>query len=401
MAKGDRKAAQNAIDYGATQSQQQWNNMFSRLDPTRGFMYNTYNQVVPQQLADYRSIMNNYRNFMNPGAASSTADRGGAVPPSSTGANVDQWLTGDPMRDPVRRQAFDYITKAGGTPTGRGSGPTDLEYYVDQMLKEPGYGDWAGRVQRGISGTQPGQRSSTGDPFYDAITNALGGYGQFAETGGFSPEDIQNIRARSVAPIRGVYSQAQANLDRQRRLAGSAGAPNYAAAQAKLARDEAYGLGDVTTNAEAAIAQMLQQGRLAGLGGLGQVGMGARGQNLSALSGMSSLYSASPGQAQVFGNQLLNAQNQDLEMQQLQQRINEVRAGQQMQAAQIPGNFRQAMGNIGNILGLLGQVSGGIGGIPWGTIGRRLGIGGGTSGTYYGGGVPTAGDFGTPEWYNY
>src|SRR5262245_40639918 len=189
-----------------------------------------------------------------------------------------------------------------------------------------------------MAGTQPGSIGGvkTGDPFYDSIMGAIGGYGNFAETGGFSPQDIQNIRARAVAPIRGVYSQAQENLDRQRRLAGSAGSPNYAAAQAKLARDEAYGLSDQTTNAEAMIAQLLQQGRLAGLGGLSQTGGMARGQNLSALGGMSSLYSATPGQAQVFGNQLLQSQGQDIEMQQLQQRINEARAAQQMQAAGIP-----------------------------------------------------------------
>src|SRR5262245_1347055 len=164
MAKGERKAAQTAIDYGASQSQNTLGNLQTRLWPNQGFMSNTYQQVVPQQLADYRSIMNNFQNFTNPGAAQQQLQNRpsglvqGGVDSVHPFGNVEQWLTGDPTRDPVRRQAFDYITKAGGTPTGRGSGPTDLEYYVDQMLDpvNAGYGDWAGRVERGIKGTQPG-----------------------------------------------------------------------------------------------------------------------------------------------------------------------------------------------------------------------------------------------------
>jgi len=374
MAKGDQQAVRNQIDYSGNQAQNELLNTRYRQQQVFGPAYNYFQQGTNTNLANYADIMNRYQQFMNPTPPSSTGaplmNRAGQ-PPGQPQGGSQQWMTGDPTRDPLRQQAYNYITQAGGTPTGRGTGPTDLEYYVDQMMDpvNAGYGDWAGRVQRGIQGTQGGggiigTRSNTGDPFYDSIMNAIGGYGNFAETGGFSPQDVQNIQARMTAPIRAVYSQAQANLDRQRELAGGAGSPGYAAAQAKLARDEAYGLSDQTTNAQAAIAQMLQQGRLMGLQGLAGTGGAARGQNLGALSGQTGLYGASPGLARTFGDEVLQSVSQDLQGQGLQNQLANMLIQGRLGQAQVPGNFTQAMGNIGDVLGLFGTLAGGIGGIP-------------------------------------
>ena len=102
------------------------------------------------------------------------------------------------------------------------------------------------------------------------VDKAIGGYGNFAQTGGFSPEDLQNIRARSVAPTRALFERGKAETARSGRLSGNAA--GGAAAQAKLARDQAQAISDANVNANAGIAQMVQQGRLAGLSGLGQYG---------------------------------------------------------------------------------------------------------------------------------
>jgi hypothetical protein len=101
----------------------------------------------------------------------------GAGSPNQSGGN---WLTGDPTRDPVRQFVMDAFAKHGKQPTGPGSGPTDLEYYVDRILQEGGLNsgyDWAGRISRGITGTQPPE----------------GGGGQmptgFGQTGAYNPFD--------------------------------------------------------------------------------------------------------------------------------------------------------------------------------------------------------------------
>ncbi len=202
------------------------------------------------------------------------------------------------------------------------------------------------------------------------LGQSLDTYGDFAKTGGFTPQNIQDIRARAEAPIRGVYSNARADVDRQRRLQHGF-SPNYTAATAKMARDQAYSTADASTNAEAMIAQLIQQGRLAGAGGLGQVSLGARGQDASALGGMQGLYSATPGLASTFGNQVLAAGNQDLQGQQLQNQIAEMIMRGRLGESGVAGSYQSALGNIGGTVSLIGNVMSG------GTLGALGGGGGG------------------------
>lgn len=151
--------------------------------------------------------------------------------------------------------------------------------------------------------------------YKSAIDQSMGQYGNFAQTGGFSPQDIQNIRARSVAPTRGMFQRGQEEIDRQARIGG---APNAIAAKAKMGRDMGQSIADANTNANAQIAQMVQQGKLAGMAG--QTGIAGQQlglqnnidqQNLARLmgatEGMRGLYGTNPAMASQFGNQLLSS----------------------------------------------------------------------------------------------
>lgn len=86
----------------------------------------------------------------------------------------------------------------------------------------------------------------------------------FVKTGGISGQEQQDIRARGVSPIRSVYANAQQGLNRQRALQGGY-SPNYTAASAKLARELSSLVSDKTTDVNGMIAQLLVNGRLAGL----------------------------------------------------------------------------------------------------------------------------------------
>ena len=44
------------------------------------------------------------------------------------------------------------------------------------------------------------------------LERTLGGYQNFSQTGGFSPQDIQDIRARSIAPTRAAYQRGISRL---------------------------------------------------------------------------------------------------------------------------------------------------------------------------------------------
>lgn len=92
-------------------------------------------------------------------------------------------------------------------------------------------------------------------------------YQNIASTGGYSPEDLSNIRSRAVSPIRSAYAGAQREVGRQRALQGGY-SPNFTAATAKMAREQSQSMADANIGIESEIAQMIQQGKLKGLEGL-------------------------------------------------------------------------------------------------------------------------------------
>lgn len=93
-------------------------------------------------------------------------------------------------------------------------------------------------------------------------SSAIGNLSSLAGNGGITGSEEADIRARDISPIRSIYANAQRNLDRNRVLSGGY-SPNYNATSAKMAREASEQIGQITTNANANIAQSRQQGRLA------------------------------------------------------------------------------------------------------------------------------------------
>ncbi len=248
------------------------------------------------------------------------------------------------------------------------------------------------------------------DPF-----KSYAGYEEFSKTGGYSPEDIANMRARGVSPIRAAYANAEREIGRQRSLQGGY-APNAIAAQSQMARQQGQAAADATQNVEAGLAQARNTGRLAGLGGMSNIegqrlgadvdiskfnaGMqyqanaanlgaqeraassraSASGQNsatrLAALQEARLLYGANPGMAETFGNQAISLSGQGGSFgNQLYQ--NDI-------AAQgLPGQFDQNMKRFNDIYGTAAKVGAPIydwyqnrnKNNPWGTPDRPEAIG--------------------------
>lgn len=199
----------------------------------------------------------------------------------------------------------------------------------------------------------------------------------FSETGGYSGQDISNLRERGISPIRSAYANASRNVNRQSSLQGGY-SPNKGALQAKLAREQGGLTADAMTNVNARIAEMVQSGKLSGFNALSplltrenelrtgvderntamqnevaaynaaetsrinqlnaQMGMNAQQFNanqgnandnveLSALSGMSNLYGTTPALTNTFGNQVLQNNQQRLGAVQTANTIKNQRAG--------------------------------------------------------------------------
>lgn len=203
---------------------------------------------------------------------------------------------------------------------------------------------------------------------YGYLREAMPGYREFAETGGYSPQDVQELRARGIAPIRAAYGNTMMEMDRARSLGGASGAPNYIAAASKAQREMPGQMADAMTGVNAGLADSVRQGRQFGLSGMtntGQAmgglssaeagrdlqaqmanqgadlqaqGMGEqslqsmRQSQLASLGGQASLYGTTPGQASMFGNQALNAYQQRAGMEQMRNQF-----GQSMLDSQLRG----------------------------------------------------------------
>ncbi len=146
------------------------------------------------------------------------------------------------------------------------------------------------RIMHGNLNPDTGERSGVS---YDSLGSD---YENLARTGGYSADDIQNLRARGMSPITSAYSSTMRNLDRAKAIGGSGGAANYIAASSKAQRELPQQLSDAEQAVNADLAGRIQAGKMAGLQGQGQV-----------LSGKNSLYGTTPGMASLFGNEAINS----------------------------------------------------------------------------------------------
>lgn len=182
------------------------------------------------------------------------------------------------------------------------------------------------------------------------VTKSLSDLSGLADTGGYTPQDIQNIRERDISPIRSIYANDQAQLERSRRLSGGY-SPSFNATIGQISRDEAQKISDVTTAANAGIAQNQAANRIAASGTYAgasasanaaktaadkanadiinqinmansqaststgefntEMGLNAalanRGNILDTIRGRTSLYGTTPALVNTFGNQVVQA----------------------------------------------------------------------------------------------
>lgn len=265
------------------------------------------------------------------------------------------------------------------------------------------YGPEYAAYQNFANGSQGGASFDS-----SAMNRAIQGFDEFSKTGGYSDQNIQDIRARSVSPIRSAYANAQAEISRQRALNGGY-SPNATAALASMARDQGQAGADALTNTNANIAQMVQQGRLSGLTGEASTGAQLAGAQLQAsqignqsrlagIGGMSDLakqriadmmnanhgmveaYSATPGQTAMYGQQMGNALNNQTANQGLSNQLAQILINGRIGAAKIPGDFQQGMGNLGSLFNMFGSA--GSAANAFAGKGGNTGINGGQS-SYY------------------
>jgi hypothetical protein len=384
MAKGDADKVQNQIDSKGGGAQNNVNNALAYNTGQTGNFQSLYAPAAQTNVADYGGGQAAYDQFLAGQPNSASLYKQFLGPKYAGATQIGPSSNQPPQVDPNAHPVDQLLAKYGAKDTGPGSGVTDASYWKQKYdsTKDPYY---LTRLEDDLKGSgmdtfNPATGASGGRG--GAIDKAISTYDNFADTGGFSPQDISNIRARAVAPIRSINDRANQEIQRQGAIRGTAYSPNTTAALAKTNRDSAYATGDVSTNAEAMIAQLMQQGKLYGAGGLASTGLAdqsnntanrnldlsaitsAGNQQLGALGGKTSLYGTTPGLTNTFGNQLLNSSNQGLTGVGLDNQLMQAIISGQLGKSNVPGDFQSAIGNIGSIGSLIGNVAGSVAGIP-------------------------------------
>lgn len=139
------------------------------------------------------------------------------------------------------------------------------------------------------------------------MTSALQQFANASQSGGYSPEDLQNIRARGISPIRSIYANAQRGIEHDRTLQGGY-SPNFNAASVKMAREMSEQLASASTAVEADIADRVAKGKATSLSGYAQLATESdRSRNAADSQNASSVNNANQFNASAVNT--VNAQN--------------------------------------------------------------------------------------------
>lgn len=244
------------------------------------------------------------------------------------------------------------------------------------------YNDIMGRYRtladQGVDQNKPGlERVNYNRP--GEMNEAFAGYRDFTKTGGYSDEDVRDMRARGISPIRGAYQNALNEVDRQKNLMGGY-SPNAGALRAKMASSQGQQMADRVQDVNAQIAEARNKGRQFGISGMGglsvndaqlaqqaalanqQAGLEIARYNLNdprmnAVNGMAQMFQATPGMAHEFANQADSSMQDWLRANQLQQGIGQNAMQGQQAVAATPSNFEVGFGRVGQGLNMAGNLA--------------------------------------------
>ncbi len=423
MAKGDDSRARNRLDEQQKLAQGYLSGVQQNLANQSGSMSSFYNGGQTPQVGGtfgYGSTVPQFSwtgspYFSGNGTDTPTPISGGYSPSNneSTVNEIRRYLESQGSADSsTLERALPYLQQKYGVRADSSGGPLDELVMPDGTVVDfignaegGGTKRWTSQIGGGggFGGGIPGRTLQDYGDIMGQYGGLLGDYKNFfgdargqwggflgsasnmANTGGLSEGDKANLRSRAISPIRAMYANSLRNVERQRSLQGGY-SPGYGTLMSRMNRDTGQGISDATTNAEAAIAEMVQKGKLGGLSawGSGLSGMtaglgGLLGGMGNTIGGMTGLYSATPGMATTFGNQALAANAQNLDAAKIQSQLGLGLIGAQTEAGKLPGKFQSAVGNIGSALNLGSSIAGMA--YPWfggGFGGSSSGYGAGT-----------------------
>lgn len=287
MAKNDKKKMQAKVDEQTKLAQQSQNTLTNTLAPQHEQFKSNYNTAVPEAQNDYRSIMDQYKNFV----ASPAAQR-------YDYEKVD--YNRSPELDSAMRGYQGFADNGGFDENAlrdmraRGISPIRA-VYANSMNEMQRQKNLSGGYSPNFNAAAAKMRSGTSQQIADQTQNVNADIAKMVQSG-------------RLAGLGGLGGLSVSDMEMSQR--------------AKLANQSA-GLNAANLN-----SQNIDPMRLA------------------AIQGQQQLFGTTPGMASMFGNQVLQSGNQMLGLGQNQLGIGNMTLGGQQQVAALPSNFQVVAGRI-------------------------------------------------------
>ena len=233
----------------------------------------------------------------------------------------------------------------------------------------------------------------------------MGGFDEFAKTGGYTAPQLANIKAQAISPIGSYATGTRDELARRRAVQGGY-APGFDAANRQLQRDTSRAIADTSLAANIQLQDRINQGRQWGISGLsgaeGALAGLQTGNRLAALGGEGTMSQAiSDASARDIANNMMvdqfnaqmaaqeaaaNASRQDAYRMQGLSGLSDIygsdiglQQAEYDRQGRLIGDMNQAMGGYLNNQSQM-AVQPGIGGNLVGLAGAAAGIGAGMMG---------------------
>jgi len=183
--------------------------------------------------------------------------------------------TGNPLATEVSRTS----SGGGGGGTSKGSGGINLQKIsggIDpNMIRSMGAEPYSG-YKKMSEGLRPefwadfNKYMGGLDTAMGTVTEAADKYRDFSNTGGYSSQDLDAIRASGMAPLNSIYRKAEDDLTRLKSRTGGSG---YGYLKSKMDLDRARAATEGAVQTEGGIAERVAQGKQFGTQGLEHAGI--------------------------------------------------------------------------------------------------------------------------------
>jgi hypothetical protein len=311
MAKGAEKAKTNQMLNTAQGQQQQYTNKYiSQTDPERATarargddLYNTISAGY-KDIAANKGITPELLAALGPGGSGSGG--GGYAAPNFATGNYG-----------TVTDAYKNFMGGGGVNLARNNEAMGV---LSGLTKTGGWSAGDRASQNKLIGGLT-DMGTTGGIDAESMNRFRGGgvYDEFAKSGGYTPQQAQEFRARATSMIPSIYQNAKAQADQMGRITGQ----YNPAAIARMSRQAGYDTQQAATSAEVDLQNQIRQGREWGASGMtssenalqglrtgnmlqGMNSAGAmRANMLNSIAGTQSGAASSMGQLDIGGQDLI------------------------------------------------------------------------------------------------